>query len=397
MKANKLELLLINFVHILAVAMLVANILKQSTLASIVFAMLFVLVFALVASVWSRKFTKRDLYVLMLLLATVLVVLVETCAESVVEVNVGYFSKLFIFITSVLYLYISSRLYVDKHCAVFLTKLIEAFSIFIIAVYILAHDQLYVYNIYHVGLLYFNFGNPNFAAMVFFALCIFNLTFAIQIPNKVGRLYHLAVGVFMVYLCVETQCRNVLLVLALFCAQWIVVFFRKTGRVRINKLIAALVAIWPLLFSAAYMIISARPEIMSFFGFMANEGKELDSRVLVWTSAFENIIGSPLLGSYSSSLEGQMHNTHLDIWRSYGVAILSMVLCMLTGIIHNDGKVHTTKRSILYAVGFSVCIVLGMAEAALFAGSRSFFILVGTFLLLRNYENDSSEEVVCGP
>jgi ATP-dependent Lon protease len=86
--------------------------------------------------------------------------------------------------------------------------------------------------------------------------------------------------------------------------------------------------------------------------------------------------------------KSQMHNSHLDIAASYGIPVLILVCVLLTCYMHHRGRSYTQKSSYIYMLAFCCAILLGIGEAAVFAGGMGIYIFVGTFLLLANMEDE---------
>ena len=116
----------------------------------------------------------------------------------------------------------------------------------------------------------------------------------------------------------------------------------------------------------------------------------LDSRVAIWRNAFEKLNHSPFIGDYSGISDGtgvsQLHNTHVDIAVSYGTCILVLVCVFLCKIFYQSGKVYKEKQNYIYIWGFACAIMLGVGEAALFAGGMAIYVLAGILLLLSKQE-----------
>jgi hypothetical protein len=56
--------------------------------------------------------------------------------------------------------------------------------------------------------------------------------------------------------------------------------------------------------------------------------------------------------------------------------------------MHHRGRSYKQKSSYIYMLAFCCAILLGIGEAAVFAGGMGIYIFVGTFLLLANMEDE---------
>ena len=125
-----------------------------------------------------------------------------------------------------------------------------------------------------------------------------------------------------------------------------------------------------------------------FFSFLVEEGKDLDSRVIIWSSAVDVIKKSPVIGNYSNIIysfeHNQMHNTHLDILASYGTIVFLLVVGFLFFIFVKMKNNVTTLIKSIALLGFISGLILGMGEAILFSGGLSFYIIMGQLILLNN-------------
>ena len=158
-----------------------------------------------------------------------------------------------------------------------------------------------------------------------------------------------------------------------------------------------MIAWFPLTFAALYMTVIYTPWIQRIFGFAVSAGKNLDSRVDIWTNTLSYIKHSPLIGSYYEISGGtgvaQMHNSHLDIAASYGIAVLVLVCVLLTRYLLQRGRVYESKERYIYMLGFSCTLLLGLGEAALFSGGLGIHLFAGMLLMLANGKNDTQQEV----
>ena len=196
-------------------------------------------------------------------------------------------------------------------------------------------------------------------------------------------------ALFMGFFILETLSRNTILISIGFVLVYVLISFLKEPKLKYNRFLSIFIASWPLVFAIVYYLFIIVINNLSFISFLADDGKGLDSRVYVWNNAINVIKSSPLIGDYHYSLIRQSHNTHLDIWVSFGLIVLLITIAFIATIIYNKGREYASKQAYLHMIGFICCIVMGMAEAALFAGCQGLFVMIGTFILLSKQERDT--------
>jgi len=121
-----------------------------------------------------------------------------------------------------------------------------------------------------------------------------------------------------------------------------------------------------------------------------SEAKALSSRTEVWTNAFEMIKAHSITGAYYQISDGtgssQMHNTHIDVWASYGTIVFILLIIYLIRIVISISEKCTLKLQTISVIAFLGIIVMGTGEAALFSGGVGIYILSCSFLLLAKCE-----------
>jgi hypothetical protein len=159
---------------------------------------------------------------------------------------------------------------------------------------------------------------------------------------------------------------------------------------RYSRAVSVFVSIWPIIFSFAYMLLVNYVSQMRFLLFL-DMNKGFDTRTYVWIEVFEKLSKAPVLGNFSFAILRQAHNSHLDIWISYGILALILTCLFLFLIVYNGGQKYNNRLSYLYMFGFICCCFIGMAEAALFAGCQGLFVMIGMYILLSKSENSGNE------
>lgn len=385
MRLNKTETWILELLHVFAAAIVLLNVAEYKSGISLLFMVSVVLVLCLALLLWLKKFTLFDCVCVLALMLAFICVCVSTFSENV-HLGFDYFKKFLLFAASIVYLRLVSSIKVSSGFAVFFERLTILLSASLIVIYILNPRELYVYTNFGVAYLYFNFDNPNFAAMYFLTLTMLHF---IQVTKKGSwfiRGIHLLLACAMTFFCFETRSRNVQIIIVLFLVVWAFTTFRKNLQLRMTRAASFAVAIWPLVFCFAYMVLVNLPTIGDLFSFLVEEGKNLDSRSAIWSKGLQTVAEAPLFGKYNIAMQRQFHNSHLDVWGSYGIVTLIYVVYFLYKTIYNGGKCYLQKQNYLCMIGFCCCIIMGMAEAALFAGSQALFIFVGAFLLMSNEE-----------
>lgn len=387
MELRKLDTNLFKALYLITVGIVVTQVLDLDSLTS----MLFMLTFPITVLLWLRSVRKTLQGTDMLMLATAVLAAVNVLLDisiSNADVTFDYIKKLIMFIMSLLFLQTANRVHVGQEFVAFINRLVDFLTIFLIVMYFLEYSQMHLLNGYITVYLTFRFTNPNLTAL--FMTCLYMLeVYRLFTPERwYWKLIHILMAVFLAAFVWQTQSRNCLLVLLLFTAAsgWLI--FRGRRNLKIGKLWAALIASFPALFVAAYMLVVNTTWAQKLFAFLVGEGKSLNSRVKIWAPALEVLQKSPVIGSYCGATNGtgvsQMHNSHLDIAASYGILVLILVVVLLTRYLYQKGKVYSDKSSYIYMLSFSCAILLGMGEAALFSGGLAIYVFIGAFLLLAN-------------
>ena len=390
MKLKITPLLLFRIMFLLAIGICLLNVFKVQSVISISYVMMFPLVAVFAALVLCGN-SKVDISAV-----TLIILIIIAVSNAIITlllygrgVSASELKKVIIFISTIVFFYSVNRIKVDSKTEKFIEILITFASTALVFLYFIKYNELYVYMTTGVKFLYFNFINPNFASMHFLVFGIFNLIFAQNQKKMIMRIMHWILALFMGFFVLATLSRNTIIIGVGFVLVYVLISFLKEPKLKYNRFLSIFVASWPLLFAIVYSLFITVINNLSFMSFLADEGKGLDSRVYVWNNAINEIKSSPLLGDYHYSLIRQSHNTHLDIWVSFGLIVLLITIAFIATIIYNKGREYASKRAYLCMLGFICCIVMGMAEAALFAGCQGLFVLIGTFILLSKQESDT--------
>lgn len=397
MKDKRIGEWLVRLLFVLQGAIVVAQLLGADGLVRALFTLTFPATGLL--WLWSVRYGLQKTDWLTVAAATLAVVCVlvdlALCGGSF---SLPYLRKVVMMGTTLLFLQTAYRLRVEKETALWIHGAAEVAALVFAAVYVLCRREVYTFNDLPVRYAAFGFSNPNLAAM--FLTCIYMLEFicTVRTGHRVLKLLRGALTAALGWFVAATTSRNGLLAMALFTvlAAAALLWERMDGgKLRIGKVLAALIAVFPALFATAYMTLIGSDWLQSAFSFLASEGKQLDSRVKEWQPALETIHRSPLIGSYYTISDGtgasQMHNTHMDLAASYGIPVLVLVCVLLAVYLHQQGKRYRDTVSLLYMAGFVCALMLGLFEAALFSGGLGIYILMGAFLLMAS-QGESARE-----
>lgn len=241
-------------------------------------------------------------------------------------------------------------------------------------------------------LLTLGFSNPNLAGMFLLNSFLYISLLVIVLYSNYKRKYvcipFIALAVSLVFLISLTKCRSsIVSVLAfLLLVAWDIIY---KGNVKIKRWMVLVWTVFPIAFVFLYTnFISSFDLTMSF----DDASKSSTSRNVVWLPALKSLSENWILGDYYGISDGtgmsQMHNTHLDVWCSYGIVPFLFYLIFLYRIVMDS--LSQTKSAIqrysIYA--FIVCFVSGTFEASLVAGGAGLYILSCGFLLLANALTD---------
>jgi len=373
---------------LLANLICVLNVFQLQAAVSLSYTFVFPLVVLLFVMTFPEGKRKNDVILLLIIVVSALSSVCISLLLAETSVGITDLKKFIIFVITLAFFFSANRMKIDQKTISFIEISITIVSVILILLYFWKSDELYVQNLLGMRFLTFHFDNPNFAAMYLFVYAMFNSILAEKQKKLILKLLHLILALFMFYFVFRTLSRNVLLTGALFFIAFVVFKFFKKIQLTYNLTLSAIVAAWPILFVVAYKLLIGIISNIGFLSFLTESGKELDTRNDVWSTAFSEITKYPLTGNYGASIIRQSHNTHLDIWVSYGIIALVCTIILIAYIIHNNGRAYANRISYLYMFGFVCCIVMGMAEAALFAGCQGLFILIGAFILLSKTDGE---------
>lgn len=355
------------------------------SMSSMLISLSFIYVFSVFANKVSHGLIKRT-YINILFFSCVLVFLNTTLS------GVGgfdYYKKAIMYMATIVWIICCVSAAISKKTVV----VVLVINLFINGLYLLFYQQ--GFSIYEGEfLLTLNFPNPNQTGMF-----ILNSILYICIPIVAGRelvgkkwnyitmlciLIPLFVAVFQ--LLIMTGCRSSFMSLALFFILVILDYISK-GHFKLKKWMSLVIAIMPFVFVFVYLSYVSDFSADVSMG-VENVGKSSTTRVPIWKPIVADFWHYFMIGDYYGISNGtgmsQLHNTHLDVYASYGFIPLVLYITILYKVICRSMKHVETRfhRVSLYA--FIACMVSCMFEASLVAGSAGLFLLTVGFLMLAN-------------
>lgn len=367
----------------------VAQALGRDLIASLLFTLTFVLTVCLWLTVAERRIGRINILAIMIVIVSCISVAVNALVTNTI-VSFSYIKKLIMFWSTVLFFATMSEYRPERSVVHFAFRLNTFLTIFLIVIYFVQNSQMHLWNNRVTIYLTFRFTNPNLTAVFLSAICMIEMICAAVSRKRLSKTMHAGLAVFMVLFVFETRARNAQLLLVFFIAVYMVMVLFPRVKLRMTRGMAALIATFPLLFAIGYMLLIYTPVVQKLFEFLAGAGKDLDSRVGIWTIAFEAFASSPLFGAYSqivnSTTHSQLHNTHMDVMASYGVIVLIILCFFLYCILRQVNMKNHGRMNMICLVGFSALLLTGIGEAMIFSGGLGVYILVGILLMLVNFD-----------
>lgn len=353
---------------------------------SMLFSFTFIILFMMWGVSLSRYVTKNDK--LVLIISAIAFFITVLSALEYNESSFEYFKPFILFLCTLIYFSFIDKVRISNYVKKYILYLNLFLSIYVIYFFETHQTQVFEFNNIHVDYLVLNMDNPNKAAL-FLACLFFNLSiFFFVIKRKFFRLLLFAIILMIVYMIYLTQARNALFAIVLFT---IVMLFHK----RVNKIPQwglKFIAIFPLLFAGVYMIFINIAIDSGYFDFLISQGKNLDSRMIIWKEGFEGFFDYPILGAYYQIQKvysySSLHNTHLHILVAYGLIPFLLFVRFLYRILN---YINITNAQLLQKAGiiaFVAIIFLGCGEASMILGTQGIYILQGTVLLLTSSNRD---------
>ena len=379
MEMTKADRALLKALYALAAAMAALQMFGLDGLTSVLFSLTFPLTVALWLRSVRKSMTANDILVLLTAMLAFVCVLAD-CAISYGQLSLAYLRKGIMFAMTLLFFGAVSRFRADAGTVRFVHLVSELLTAIFAVMFLLCRQRMYWVDGVPSNYLTFGFSNPNLATL--FLTMLYMLQLCRMRSERRWR--HGVWAAVLLAFVAETGSRNALLTVAMVTV-W-ALWGRKKETIRIGGVAAGVIAWAPMMFGVVYMAAVSSEWVQAVLSFLYEEGKDLDSRVEVWQRAWSAIAASPLLGAYHAISDGtglsQMHNSHLDLGASYGLAVLILV-CMLLRRWLRGGRN-------IYILGFAGALLLGIGEAAVFSGGLGIYIFAGSFLLLAKGETDEN-------
>lgn len=239
-----------------------------------------------------------------------------------------------------------------------------------------------------------NFSNPNLAGMFIMNTLLYLAIFIVAGRAIFNRKYAtinlcVAIPIFITVfgLLIYTGNRSSILSILIFIVLIILELGIKKQFWR-SKLFCFIVAIIPFLFVFWYINYAGDLDTNVTLG-ADPSGKTNTSRNHVWVPIINSFFHYFYIGDYYGISNGtgysQMHNTHLDIYASYGFAVLVLYIAFLYKILRISFSKSCSLFTRCAVYAFIATSGSSCFEAGLVAGSGGFYILTGGFLLFANY------------
>ncbi len=387
---------IIRILYIAAISLVIFQVFSINRAVSILLIATIITVYVLWGLTLYKEVTNRDVMLVCLITLTSWNVFINAQMAGA-DLSFSYIRKLLLFSSTLIFLQTATKMRIDSRLEQLILNANSLLAIFLLAEYLILGNQAYLINGIVTQYLTFHFTNPNLTGMYLSAIAMLEICRALGEQKKWWTVFHFLLAGGLLYLTYETQSRNVLFSVIFFFGMLIINNFQEGDVHRMNPVLALITILWPAVFVAVYMFIINRPVLIGYFSFLVSAGKNIDSRIRIWTNALLYFRSSPVFGSYYQLSNGtgmsQLHNTALDITASYGIFVFIGVLTFLFKIMTCRNETGMTKAQFQYISAFSACFIMGMGEAALFSGSLSFFALAGLFMMLTG-SSDLEDSIV---
>lgn len=394
---------LIRLDYLLAMLIILSQVLEYRNFTSLFFYMTFIVTVLLWICTVGEDFTGLDLFTLIIMVVALIAVLINGIAAGA-AFSFSYLKKYIMFVCTLLFFAAAGRNGVDRRTRRMLVIMQLVTTLVMLVAYLTRTISMYMLNGAVSSYLTLRFTNPQLTAL-FLACMIMFLTLAVVQERSWFLKILSAVAVCCNgFFLVETQCRTAQIAVVVFLVVLLERALLRRVRAPIWKWVMAVNAVMPIVVVTFYMQFLSKDWFRNMFSFMTGEGKGLDSRYLIWSSALSLLRESPVFGAYYEASGGvgysQMHNTHLDIAVSYGVLTMILVCIFLYIVmrrVQERPEAGMEKRKSYRSValiGFICAILLGSGEAALFSGGLGIYIYAGVFLLNFDWETSEVPETV---
>ena len=380
---RKMENFLICLSYLFGAFIILGQVLHYTSISSAFFHASFVITLLLWLLTLLERFDEIDLLVVLILVLSFTNVAINGIASGA-EFSFDYVKKLIMFDSAVVYFALAGKIDLDEKTCHILKLIYIGIGLFLVIAYLLYGHRMYLLNGQYTKYLTFQFTNPNLTAVFLCCMAMFLCNLAINTEKKMGKVLMIALACVEIVFVVLTRSRNGQIAVFVFIGCMLGLFFRRKQRKCIPAWILGLIAVAPLLFAGFYMKIVQSSALSSMFSFLVDEGKQLDSRVDIWRQAMRLFTESPIIGAYYQISNGtgtsQLHNTHIDILASYGVAVFVLICFYLYKLMLRKQKSGSGYFAKMSLAGFVCVILLGCGEATVFSGGLGGYLFAGVFL-----------------
>ena len=311
----------------------------------------------------------------------------------------GYYKKSIMYMATITWMICSVNQTLSKR-TIWVILLI---NIAINALYLLFYRQ--GFSIYEGEvLLTLNFTNPNQTGLfILNSILYVGIIIAAGMDLIEKKIYYflmlaILVPLFFVTtkLLILTGCRSSFMSLALFILLVMLDYVSK-GNFKIKKWMSLCISVAPFIFVFIYLKYASNLSIDVSMG-IDNAGKSSDTRISVWKPIIDNFWHYFIIGDYYGISNGtgmsQMHNTHLDIYASYGIVPLILYIRIVYMVICQSVQNSCCRFQRVSLYAFIACMVSCVFEASLVAGSAGMFLLTVGFLAFANSPTHKVEKAI---
>lgn len=343
-------------------------------------------IFTILLYVWKLINNKIDNSLNILMLFNVLIVFINITLSGFGGFD--YYKKAIMYVCTLLLLVYNCNARVSRktvYCLIFTNVIIGI-------LYLVSYKQ--GFDVYQGEyLLTLNFTNPNQAGMYVFTTLLYLI---LSIESIVGSykkfmvLIALALliplSLFLYNILTFTGCRSAIMAVYLFIILSVYDYIRG-GKKWMKKWMITLISVLPFIFVFIYIMFASSVTIDVSFG-IENAGKSVMTRQSIWAPIVNDFFHYFLFGDYYGISNGtgvsQMHNTHLDVYASYGIIALIIYIMLLRHVLWKTYVNTSSRYQRLAFYAFIASMVIGTFEASYVAGSGGLFILTNGYILLAN-------------
>ena len=370
------RILVWNLLVALIAGYIICDMIGLDDISSICFSGIYVLVILYVLLELERNvFQKKEL----ILFLMILFIAIVNVFLGVDIISFDYFKKLILFLITLIMMILSLKYIPDRRTEKYYGAIFQI--LFVVIVYKSFIDIEYYGS---TKLLSLGLNNSNIAGMWIF-LVFGGILWRYQLVEKRFEKFIFALELMILaYSCILTGCRSAFI--SLFGVVVLFLCFNKTKK--FDKVCILCSTFFPILFPFVYLGLYNIGFDIKLFGTKSLYSGRQD----LWLNALKLLQEHPFRGVYYEISEGtgqsQMHNIFIDVISSYGIIVVILTWCLLMIILFRlKNSVETRAQHIVFYV-FSLIVVGGTFEAALFSGGSGIGIWSCIFLVMIKYRNN---------